>query len=103
MTPRLLALALLLPLAACVEDSGPSEPYPFVGVWDCGTRTISFTNTSYNDGTANYPIRNVARDDTNYTLRFGNGHVIALGAVTPTGLTWVSGQTRTQMNCVRVK
>jgi hypothetical protein len=65
--------------------------------------TISFTNTSYNDGTANYPIRNVARDDSNYTLRFGNGYVIALGAVTPTGLTWVSGQTGTQMNCVRVK
>jgi hypothetical protein len=29
--------------------------------------------------------------------------VLALGAVTATGLTWVSGQTGDQFNCVRVK
>ena len=40
--------------------------------------------------------------DSNYTLRFANGYVIALAAVTQTGLTWVSGATGDQFNCVRV-
>jgi hypothetical protein len=103
MSPRLLALPLLLALPACVsEPSGPSEPYAFVGSWDCGVETFTFTNTTYNDGTNTYPIQNVAKNGSNYTLRFGNGYVLALGAVTATGLTWVSGQTGDQFNCVRV-
>ena len=103
MSLRHLALPLCLALAACVQDSGPSEPYAFVGSWDCGVDTFTFTNTTYNNGTDTYPIQNVARDGDNYTLRFGNGYVLALGAVTATGLTWVSGQSGDQFNCVRVK
>lgn len=106
MTPsalRLSALPLCLTLAACVEATGPSEPYAFVGSWDCGVDTFTFTNTTYTNGTDTYPIQSVARDGRNYTLRFGNGYVLALAAVTETGLTWVSGQTGDQFNCVRVK
>jgi hypothetical protein len=102
MTPRLLALPLFLALAACVQDSGPSEPYAFVGTWDCGVATYAFTNSTYNDGTNTYPIQTVAKNDRNYTLRFANGYTIALVAVTSTGLTWVSGTTGTQLNCRRV-
>ena len=101
MSPRLLALPLLL--AACTQDSGPSEPYAFVGSWDCGVDTFTFTNTTYNNGSDTYPILNVSRDDNNFTLRFANDYVVALGAVTATGLTWVSGATGDQFNCVRVK
>jgi hypothetical protein len=89
-------------LAACVAQDGPSDPYPFVGSWDCGVETFSFTNTTYNDGTNTYPIRSVTRNGTNYTLRFSNGYVIGLGAVTETGLTWISGTTGDQFNCRRV-
>ena len=104
MPPRLLALPALLALSACMsEPKGPTEPYAFVGSWDCGVETFTFTNTTYNDGTSTYPILNVARNDRNYTLRFANGYVVALGAVTATGLTWVSGTTGDQFNCVRVK
>ena len=102
MSHRIFALPLLLALAACVQDSGPSEPYAFVGSWDCGVETFTFTNSTYNNGTDTYPIKNVARDGNNYTLRFGNGYVVALGAVTATGLTWVSGQSGDQFNCRRV-
>lgn len=95
---------LLMLLTGCVSGpKGPSEPYAFVGSWDCGVETFTFTNTTYNDGSNTYPIQNVARNGDNYTLRFGNGYVLALGAVTSTGLTWVSGQTGDQFNCVRVK
>jgi hypothetical protein len=104
MSPRLLALPLLLALPACVsEPSGPSEPYAFVGSWDCGVETFTFTNTTYNNGDTTYPILSVARDGRNYTLTFANGYVIALAAVTETGLTWISGASGDQFNCRRVK
>lgn len=100
---RLLPAALpVLALAACVSDSGPSDPYAFVGTWDCGVDTFTFTNTTYNNGSDTYPIRSVTKDGSNYTLRFSNGYIVGLGAVTATGLTWVSGTTGDQLNCRRV-
>lgn len=103
MTLRHLALPLCLALAACVQDSGPSEPYAFVGAWDCGVDTFTFTNTTYNNGSDTYPMQSVSRDGSNYNLRFANGYQIALVAVTDTGLTWISGASGDQFNCRRVK
>ncbi len=97
-----LALTVAMALAACVEPTGPSDPYSFVGSWDCGVSVFTFTNTTYNDGTNTYPIRSVTRDDRNYTLRFDNGYVLGLAAVTNTGLTWISGTTDDRFNCRRV-
>jgi hypothetical protein len=102
MSPRLLALPLVLALAACVQDSGPSEPYAFVGTWDCGVDTFTFTNTTYNNGSDTYPMQSVARNGRDYFLRFANGYTIALAAVTETGMTWVSGASGDQFNCRRV-
>lgn len=50
MSARLLALPVCLALGACVQETGPSEPYAFVGSWDCGVETFTFTNTTYNNG-----------------------------------------------------
>jgi hypothetical protein len=102
MSHRLFAPLLCLVLGACVQDSGPSEAYAFVGTWECGGVTLGFTNTTYNDGTNTYPIQTVAKNGRNYTLRFANGYTIALVAVTDTGLTRVSGTTGAQLNCRRV-
>jgi len=99
---RLLALPLCLTLAACVQEDGPVDPYPFVGSWDCGVAVFSFTNTTYNNGSDTYRILDVRRSDRDYWLRFANGSMIALAAVTETGLTWVSGTTGDQFNCRRV-
>ncbi len=96
------ALSAVLVLSGCVADDGPSDPYAFVGSWDCAGKNFTFTNTTYNDGTNTYPIRSVRRENRNYTLRFGNGFVLALGAVTETGLTWVSGTTGDTLNCRRL-
>lgn len=103
MSVRLIALPFCLGLAACVEDSGPSEPYAFVGSWDCGVETFTFTNGTYNNGSDTYRMSSVTQDGRNYTLRFSNGYMIALAAVTATGMTWVSGASGDQFNCVRVK
>jgi hypothetical protein len=102
MTRACLSLAIAMTLAGCVSDDGPSDPYAFVGTWDCGTTTLTLTNSTYDDGTNVYPIQFVARDGMNYTLRFANGAIMALAAVTETGLTRVSGSTGTQLSCRRV-
>jgi hypothetical protein len=103
MTRTRLCLAALsaFALSACAADVSPTESYAFVGTWDCGSTTLTFTNTSYNDGTNSYPISSVARDGRNYTLRFANGYIMALAAVTETGLTRVSGTSGNQLNCRR--
>ena len=96
------ALGLALGLAACASDPVPLEPYPFVGSWDCGVEVFTFTDRTYNNGSQTAPIRNVTRDGRNFTLRFDGGYVIALAAVTNTGLTWVSGKTGDQLACRRL-
>ena len=99
-----LALALLLPLAlaACAPAPPPAQPHAFVGSWHCGARTIRFTNTAYDDGTATYRIRSVARDRTSYTLFLEGGSRIGLALVTETGLTRVSANSGEQVHCRRV-
>jgi len=101
MTRVLPCLAGVLGLTACGSNDGPADPYAFVGTWDCGTTELSLTNTTYSDGTNSYPIQFVARDGMNYTLRFANGTIMALAAVTETGMTRVSGNTGAQLNCRR--
>jgi hypothetical protein len=99
----LIALPIMAALSACVADQGAVEDYAFVGTWNCEVDVFTFTNSSYNNGTETFPIERVDRDGRNYTLFFAKGYVVALAAVTETGLTWVSGATGDQFNCLRVK
>jgi hypothetical protein len=96
-----LCLAASLGLVACTPDDGPSEPYAFVGTWDCGTTSLTFTNSTYSNGRDSFPIASVAQDGRNFTLRFATGDIMSLVAVTETGLTRVSGRTGAQVNCRR--
>ena len=96
-----LSFVAALGLAACTPSVGPSEPYAFVGTWDCGAATIAFTNTTYTNGTDSFPIASVAQDGRNFTLRFADGYIMGLAAVTETGLTRVSGRGSAQLNCRR--
>ena len=90
-----------LALAGCGANEGPAVPYAFVGTWDCGSTVLTFTNSTYDDGTSTYPILAVGRDGDNYTLRFANGYIVALAAVTDTGLTQVTSASSAQLNCRR--
>lgn len=103
MTRRLLRMPLLLILAGCVQERGPVDPYAFVGSWDCEVSIFTFTNSTYNNGSDTYPIQSVSQDGRDYVLRFADGYVIALAAVTETGMTWISGASGDQFNCRRVK
>jgi hypothetical protein len=96
-------LAALVLLSGCVSDPVPSESYPFVGRWDCQVAEFTFTNTTYNNGSETLPIRSIEQDGGSYTLRFDGGYVVALAAVTETGMTWVSGTSGDQFTCVRLQ
>ncbi|NJS39664.1 MAG: hypothetical protein HC783_12345 [Rhodobacteraceae bacterium] len=98
----LAALGLTFALVACVNDAAPLDPYPFVGTWDCEGRNLVLTNISYDDGSQPLPIRSVSQDGRNYNLLFSSGTMIALAAVTETGMTWVSGKTGNQRVCRRL-
>lgn len=102
MSSRIFAL-VILGLSGCVQKSGPTQEYDFVGTWDCGVGTFTFTKTTYSTGSNSYPIESVSRDGRNYILYFGNGERVALVAVTPSGMTWVSAASDDQFNCVRRK
>ena len=95
------ALPVVLMLGACVADRAPGKTYAFAGTWDCAGAALRLTGDTYDDGTGASRILSVAQDGQSYTLTLANGTVIALAAVTDTGLTWVSGATGEQRTCLR--
>ena len=100
--PARIALPALVGLAACAPAEAPIAGYAFVGSWDCEVETFTFTNTSYHNGAETLPIKAVEAHGRDFTLYFADGYLIALAAVTETGMTWVSGATGDQFNCKRV-
>lgn len=102
MTKTLIALPLAAVLAACVSPTPSRVSYAFAGTWDCEVATFTFTDTTYNNGSETLRIKAVEQDGNNYTLYFADGYLIGLGAVTDTGMTWVSGATGDQFNCRRL-
>ncbi len=101
---RRLIAVLPFVLAGCVA-SGPApgldDPFAFVGTWDCGVDRLVLTDATFSDSRGSYRIRSVTKSDRTYTLRLTDGSLLALVAVTDTGLTRVSGNTGGQMNCRR--
>ena len=101
LTRFLFALPLLSGLAACVAPVSPEPDYAFVGRWQCGAGVYSFTNATYHDGKESLPITAVRQDGANFLLYLPKGQKLALGAVTSTGMTWVSTASGGQVNCQR--
>ncbi len=100
--PTLIVLPALAALSACAPAEAPVAGYAFVGSWDCEVETFTFTDTTYHNGSETLPIKAVSQDGRNFTLYFADGYVIGLGAVTETGMTWVSGASGDQFNCRRL-
>lgn len=95
------AMILGLSVSAALADATPR--YPFVGTWDCEVALFTFTDTTYNNGSEDLPIRSVSEDGTNFELNFDDGYMISLGGVTETSMSWVSGETFDQFECTRIK
>jgi len=96
------ALASIAALSGCVSSDTPMANYAFVGSWDCEVQNFTFTNTTYNNGSETLPIKAVDVHGRDFTLYFADGYLIALAAVTETGMTWVSGASGDQFTCRRL-
>ena len=88
---------------AAASPASASGDAPYVGTWDCGVATFSFTRDSYDSGEDKQPIRKVEKEGGNYILSFDDDYQIGLSSVTKTSMQWLSMASGDMFNCKRVK
>ncbi len=76
---------------------------PYIGSWDCGVATFSFTKDTYDAGEGPILVRKVEKEDGNYILTFDENYQIGLSSVTKTSMQWVSMASGDMFDCKRVK
>lgn len=110
------ACLALIALAACETPNGANgaaatsaaTPLPFVGAWDCGVATFTFTETTYNNGTGTGggDTLRIANTETYGADTFGltmeNGYRVGLMDVTARTMTWSSPASGDSFDCRRV-
>jgi hypothetical protein len=115
---KMIALAMLaLPLlAACESPNGAgmaatptpaaaaTASLPFVGSWDCGVSTFTFTKSNYNNGMGDVVAINKIETFTTgtYGLTMENGYLVGLTDVGAQTMTWSSPQSGDSFDCRRV-
>lgn len=96
----------LLALSACVSSDEPgfaAPLYPFVGTWDCEVAVLTFSASTYNNGSEDLPIENVLQRDANaFVLGFADGYSIALDMDGADRMQWLSGETGDAFQCKRL-
>ena len=91
--PSRLSPPALLAFALCALGAAPSlaDDLPFLGKWDCGVVTFSFTADTYNNGSEDMPIQEVQEgSDGSYTLLFADDYTISLSGFTDDAMGWLS-------------
>lgn len=88
---------------ATVTPGAAADEVPYVGSWDCGVATFSFTNDTYDAGEGPMPIRKVEKEDGNYILSFDDNYQIGLSSVTKTSMQWLSMASGDTFDCKRLK
>lgn len=77
--------------------------YPFLGKWDCGVATFSFSPTVYNNGSEDMPIQEVQEGtDNSWTLLFADDYFITLSGITETEMGWMSSSGES-LECTRAE
>ena len=83
------------------KDGAP--PYPFIGKWDCEVAVMSFTETTYNNGSEDLPIIKIQEGtDGSYALFIEDDYFISLSGFTGESMGWLSSATGDNFNCVRI-
>ena len=75
---------------------------PYVGSWDCGVATFTFTTETYDAGEGPMPIRKVDKEDANYILSFDDGYQIGLSGITDSSMQWLSMASGDTFDCKRL-
>ena len=94
-----IAAAALLALGA----SSRAADLPFVGSWDCGVATFSFTADTYNNGSEDMPILEKQEgSDGSWTLIFDGGYTITLSGFAGDSMGCMSSSGES-LECKRVE
>lgn len=80
-----------------------ADDSPYIGRWDCGVATFSFTKDTYDAGEGPMPVRKIEKQDGNYILSFDDNYQIGLSSVTKTSMQWLSMASGDTFDCKRVK
>jgi hypothetical protein len=91
--PSRLARPALLAFALSATSAIPAraDDLPFLGEWDCGVATFTFTADTYNNGSEDMPIQEVQEgSDGSYTLLFAQDYTITLSGFTDDAMGWLS-------------
>jgi hypothetical protein len=97
------AIAAFAGSAFIPSASAQTKSYPFIGKWDCGVATFSFTDKTYNNGSETLRMTKVEKKGATYLLSFPKGYRISLAGITPKKMSWASGATGDSFDCKRVK
>jgi hypothetical protein len=103
--PLRFASLVLVTFGLCMTGAGSSlaDELPFVGEWDCGVATFTFTSDTYNNGSEDLPIQEVQEGtDGSYTLFFADDYTISLSGFTDDAMGWLSSSGET-LECTRAK
>jgi len=95
----------VLPLSAvCCLVAGAAvaaEPLPFAGQWDCGVAVFRFDADTYNNGSEDMAITDIAAEDGGYVLSFEDNYQLFL-SLNPDGtLSWFSPVSGDSFTCTR--
>lgn len=101
------ALSSALLLTAC--QAPPTTPratdqLPFMGSWDCGTTTMTFTPTSYipSNDAAPITVRGFSTQNRVTTMTLADGAVIRVQWQNDNRISWMSESTGDSLICNRV-
>src|SRR5262245_58048371 len=77
------------------------EDLAFLGKWDCGVGTFTFTPTTYNNGSEDLAIQKIVQGKDGWTLMFANDYWITLSSFRGDEMGWFSSSGE-ELNCKRV-
>lgn len=75
---------------------------PFIGKWDCGVGTFTFTAKTYDGGEGPMKIKSLKREGNQYILSFAKGYKIGVGSVTAKTMHWFSFASGDDFDCKRL-
>ena len=103
--PAVLFSALLIGACSAPPTSPrPTDQLPFMGSWDCGVTTMTFTPTSYipSNDSAPIPIRRFSTESRVTTMTLADGAVMQVQWQSDSRIVWLSQSTGDSFECTRV-
>jgi hypothetical protein len=96
-------------LSVCVAAAllaGPAlanAPLDFEGRWDCEVAVFTFTAETYNNGSDDMPITDIAKEGDGYILSFEDDYQLSVALNADGTLYWFSPASGDSFTCSRLE